>query len=363
MPTFRADVREIAPYVPGRPIEDVALEYGFDPADVIKLASNENPVPPIPSVRAAMAHMIDKVHRYPDNEARLLREKLSEVLGVRYEELMIGAGSSEILRVVAMACGGPGTSAVYGWPSFAVYRLGSIMAMTERIEVPLDDNRKFDLEAMLAAIRPDTTLIYLCNPNNPSGTFHPASDVAAFIDAIPERIMVLVDEAYHEFVTDPSHATALPFAVERPNVLVARTFSKVHGLASLRVGYGISRAENIVELRKAQAPLSVTALGQEAALESLKHPDEIAQRIADNAAGRDVLEAGLAELGVHHIPSQANFVYFRAPNGTETVTKAFLRHGIILRPFVDGWVRVSVGTPEENSRFLAALEIELVALQ
>jgi histidinol-phosphate aminotransferase len=363
VPTFRPDIRDIAPYVPGRPIEDVALEYGFDPSDVIKLASNENPVPPIPSVRAAMARLIDNVHRYPDNEARLLREKLSEVLGVRYEELIIGAGSSEILRVVAMACGGPGTSAVYGWPSFAVYRLGSIMAMTERIEVPLDADRKFDLEAMLAAIRPDTTLVYLCNPNNPSGTFHPASDVEAFIDAIPERVMVLVDEAYHEFVTDPSHVTALPHAVERPNVLVARTFSKVHGLASLRVGYGISRAENIVDLRKAQAPLSVTALGQEAALVSLHHPDEISQRIADNASGREMLESGLEKLGVHHVPSQANFVYFRTDAGTDVVTAAFLRHGIILRPFADSWVRVSVGTPDENRRFLEAFEIELETLQ
>lgn len=363
MPTFRADVREIAPYVPGRPIEDVSLEFGFDPAEVVKLASNENPVPPIPQVREAMARMIEKVHRYPDNEVRLLREKLAEVLGVRFEEVIVGAGSSEILRVVAMACGGPGTSAIYGWPSFAVYRLGSILAMTERIEVPLDAGRRFDLERMLASIRSDTTLIYLCNPNNPSGTFWPADEVAAFIDAVPERIMVLVDEAYHEFVTDPSHATALPFALERPNVLVSRTFSKVHGLASLRVGYAVSREENIVELRKAQAPLSVTALGQEAALESLRHPDEIAKRIADNADGRAFLEAGLAEFGIEFVPSQANFVYFRTDAGTEAVTAAFLRHAIILRPFADSWVRVSVGTPEENRRFLDAMRAEVDALR
>jgi histidinol-phosphate aminotransferase len=218
------------------------------------------------------------------------------------------------------------------------------MAMSDRIEVPLDTHLRHDLDAMLAAIRPDTTVVYVCNPNNPSGTIVTTQELADFVEAIPERVLVLIDEAYEEFVTDPDHSTALPLAVERPNVMVVRTFSKVHGLASLRVGYGVSTASTI-------------------ALESLRHPEEIAERIAANAAGREFLERGLAHLGVEFVPSQANFVYFRTEGSTESVASAFLRHAIILRPFGEGWVRVSVGTPDENRRFLGALAKEQASLR
>ena len=363
MPSFRADVREISPYVPGRPISDVAADYGFDPADVVKLASNERPVPPLPEVLDAIARAAGEAHRYPDNEGRDLRARLAEVLDVSYDEVMIGAGSSELLRVVATATGGPGTSAVYAWPSFIVYRLASILAMTDRIEVPLDAEHGHDLDAMLAAIRPDTTLVYVCNPNNPTGTVRSADEIAAFVDEVPERVLVLVDEAYHEYVTDRSHSTALPLAIERPNVIVTRTFSKVHGLAALRVGYGVSAAANIVELRKAQAPFSVTALAQAAALESLDHLDDIDARASENAEGRAHIEAALDELGIEHVPSQANFVYFRLGAPTEVVTDAFLGHAVILRPFRGGWVRVSVGSEDEIRRFVDALATELARLR
>lgn len=363
VPTFRADVREISPYVPGRPIADVATDYGFDPDDVVKLASNERPDPPLPQVLDAIARAATEAHRYPDNEGRDLRARLAEMLGVAYEEVMIGAGSSELLRVVATATGGPGTSAVYAWPSFIVYRLASVLAMTERIEVPLDASHSHDLDALLAAIRPDTTLVYVCNPNNPTGTVKTARDIAGFVDEVPERVMVLIDEAYHEYVTDESHATALPLAVERPNVMVTRTFSKVHGLAALRVGYGVSAASNITELRKAQAPFSVTGLAQAAALESLSHPGDIGERVAENAIGRRMIQESLADLGVDHVPSHANFVYFRLGAAADVVTHAFLEHAVILRPFASGWVRVSVGSEGENLRFVEALSAELHRLR
>lgn len=359
MPRFRADVREISPYVPGRPIADVAAEHGFDPADVVKLASNESPVPPIPEVQQAMAAALADVHRYPDNQARLLTAGLAESLGVEPGQVVVGGGSSEILRIVATAMGGPGTSAVYAWPSFVVYRLASVHAMSRTVEVPLDAERRHDLDAMLAAVTDDTTVVYICNPNNPTGTIRTAEEIAAFVDAVPEQAMVVIDEAYHEYVTDPRHVSALPLALERPNVVVTRTFSKIHALASLRVGYGITAAENVVELRKAQAPFSVTAQGQAGALEWLRHPGEIESRRRANATGRAELEEGLAKLGIAHVPSHANFVSFRLRATTAETTGAFLRHGIILRPFGDGWVRVTVGSEPENRRFLDALRQEL----
>jgi histidinol-phosphate aminotransferase len=359
MPMFRSDVRAISPYVPGRPIADVAAEHGFDPGDVVKLASNESPIPPIPEVQQAMAAALGEVHRYPDNQARLLTAALAESLGVEAGQVVVGGGSSEILRIVATAMGGPGTSVVFAWPSFVVYRLASVHAMSRVVEVPLDGEQRHDLGAMLAAVTDDTSVVYVCNPNNPTGTIRTAEEIAAFVDAVPEHAMVVIDEAYHEFVTDPRHASALPLAVQRPNVIVTRTFSKIHALASLRVGYGVTAAENVVELRKAQAPFSVTAPGQAGALEWLRHPGEILARRQANAEGRAELERGLSQLGIHHVPSHANFVSFRLRASTTETTEAFLRHGIILRPFGSGWVRVTVGSEVENRRFLEALRLEV----
>lgn len=362
MPRFRPDVLEISPYVPGRPIADVAAEYGFAAEDVVKLASNESPIPPIPEVLRAMTEALGDIHRYPDNEARRLRAALAVELGVAEDQLLIGGGSSEVLRVVATAVGGPGTSAVYAWPSFVVYRLASVHAMSRTVEVPLDTDQRHDLDAMLAAIDDDTTVVYLCNPNNPTGTIRDAGEIASFVRAVPEHVLVVVDEAYHEYVTEPGHDTAVPLAVELPNLVVTRTFSKIHALASLRIGYGVTAAANVTELRKAQAPFSVTGPGQAGALEWLRHPDEIERRRRLNAEERSSMEARVEALGVDHVPSHANFVSFRLGASTTRTTDSFLRHGIILRPFGGGWVRVTIGTPAENARFLDALERELPAL-
>jgi histidinol-phosphate aminotransferase len=232
------------------------------------------------------------------------------------------------------------------------------MAMAERIEVPLDRHGRHDLEAMLAAIRPDTTIVSICNPNNPTGTVLPAVDIAAFVEEVPERVLVVVDEAYHEYVSDPVHATAVPLAVERPNLIVTRTFSKIYGLAALRVGYAVSRAATVAELRKAQAPFTVSTMAQDAALESLAHEASMRQRAAEIVAERTRLEAVLAGRSLEVVPSQANFVSFRLGAPTAETSEAFLRHGVILRAFGDGWVRVTVGTPGENDRFLEAFENE-----
>jgi histidinol-phosphate aminotransferase len=351
VPTFRPDLREIAPYAPGRSIAEVARENGFDPAEMVKLASNESPVPPLEAVQEAIRAGAGLVHRYPDNETVELRRALSGVLGVPESHLWAGGGSSELLRVIAMAVGGPGTSAVYAWPSFVIYRLASMLTMSERIEVPLVDHRH-DLDAMTAAVRDDTTVVYVCNPNNPTGTYDSARSIGRFVESVPERVLIVIDEAYHEYVTAPDHSTAVPLAVERPNVVVTRTFSKIHGLAALRVGYAVARPETITELRKAQAPFTVTTLGQLAAVESLGHAEEIEARRDLNAAERARVEARLAELDVAHVPSQGNFVFFDARSLTDPAA-AYLRHGVIVRVF-GGWIRVTVGSVEENDRFLAA---------
>ncbi len=359
---FRPDIGEISPYKPGRPIADVAREHGFDPNEIVKLASNECPLPPIQAVQDVIAAGVGSVHRYPDNECLDLRAALSDQLDVPDDHLWIGAGSSELLRCIAMSMGGPGTSAVYGWPSFVIYRLASIIAMTNRIEVPLASGAVMDLDAMRGAITDDTTVVYVCNPNNPTGTYRPADEIARFIDAVPDDVLVVVDEAYHEFVTATDHETSIPLALERPNVLTIRTFSKIHGLAALRVGYGIGQPDLISSLRKSQAPFTVTSLGQTAATESLNHPDEVEKRRQSNAKGRAVIETGLRELGVEYVPSQANFVFFRLAGGSAETSAGFIKHGVILRSFSRGWVRVSVGSDEENRRFLDALKHHLTAV-
>lgn len=355
MPTFRSDVSRLAPYVPGRPVAEVARSYDVDPAGLVKLASNESPLPPFPAVREAIAAAVGDVNRYPDNDCWDLRHALAKHHGVPADHVWVAAGSSEILRVAALAAGGPGTTAVYSWPSFSIYRLGTVLALSAPVEVPLDGSGTHDVAAMTAALRPDTTVVYVCNPNNPTGTYLPPDAVGALVDAVPESALVVVDEAYEEYVTRPGHVSAIGVAVERPHVLVARTFSKIYGLAALRVGYAVARPETIAELRKAQAPFTVTSLGQVAAVEALAHPDEVETRRRENAAGRELISAALRAAGIEHTSSEANFVFFRLGSDAGATAEAFLRAGVIIRPFGDGWVRVSVGTPDENGRFLDAL--------
>ncbi len=347
MPTFRSDIREISPYLPGRSIAEVARENGFDPDDLVKLASNESPLPPLEAVQEKMRESVSGVFRYPDNDTVELRGALAAGLRVDPSEVWVGGGSSELLRVIALATGGPGTSAVYAWPSFIIYRLASMLAMTDRIEVPLIDYRH-DLEALAKAVRDDTTVVYVCNPNNPTGTHVGSAEIGRFVESIPDRVLIVIDEAYHEYVTAPDYATAVPLAIERPNVIVTRTFSKIHGLAAVRVGYAVAQSATITELRKAQAPFTVSTIGQVAAEESLRHLADIASRAADNAVGRERLERGLHDLGVPYVSSQANFVFFDA---SALGDPDFLKHGVIVRKFGD-WVRVTVGSEAENTRFL-----------
>lgn len=354
MPSYRSDLAQIAPYEPGLPIDEVARRHGLDPSSILKLASNESPHGPFPEAIEAMADAAAECNRYPDNEAYELRAELAKHLGVDADYLWVGGGSSELLRTIALAVGGPGTNAVYAWPSFVIYRLGSMWAMSERREIPLDGEHRHDLDRMAAAVDDDTTIVYICNPNNPTGT-HVASDaVEELVDRIPERVTVVVDEAYFEFVTAADYRTLIPLVADRPNLIVTRTFSKVYSLASLRIGYAVAQPTTIAEMRRAQAPFTVTQVGQAGARASLGNPGLLAARVEDNARGRRLLLDALADRGIPHADSQANFVWFES--GARDPSIAYIEAGIIVRTFGNEWVRVTVGTDEENRRFLAALD-------
>ena len=355
MPTFRSDLEAILPYRPGRPIGEVMREYGID--EVVKLASNENPLPPFPEVQAAVAAAAAGLNRYPDNDTFELTAAIAGHLDVDPARVWTGGGTNTLMLATALAVGGPGTSAVYAWPSFGLYRSGSQIAHTEGIEGPLDAGHRHDLDRMRAAVRADTTIVYVCNPNNPTGTHVAAKSLFAFVDSIPDRVLVVVDEAYCEYAQAVDYHTALPLTRERENVLVARTFSKVYGLAGLRCGYMVGAPATLAELRRVQLPFTVGSLAQVAAVEALRHQDRVAERAERNAAGLKLFFEELAERGIPFADSQANFVYLRPGDDGEATAAALLPHGVIVRPMGDpGWIRVTVGTDAENRAFFRALD-------
>ena len=353
MPTFRADLDAIPTYSPGKPIDEVSRDLGI--FDICKLASNECPTEPFPEVVAAIAAAAGDVNRYPEDSGFYLVNALAERHGVDTTEVWLGAGSTQLLGCVALSTGGPGTSSVYASPSFVMYPIATLVAGGRPIEVPLDGEWRHDLDAMLDAIDDDTTVVYVCNPNNPTGTYRSGADMAGFIDAVPSDVLVVVDEAYHHYVTAADYATALPLATERDNVVVTRTFSKIYGLAGLRIGYGIGQADTIAGLRKTQPPFSANTIAQIAALESLAHDDRMAEHVAANTAGRDQLESGLADRGIEYVPSQANFIAMKAGDDPKDLADRLLKEGVIVRP-MGSITRVTVGTEDENRRFLRALD-------
>lgn len=353
MPTFRPDLEAIPTYDPGKPIEEVSRELGI--ADIVKLASNESPVEAFPEVQAAIAAAVGGVNRYPETSAHYLAEALAEHLDVDFDQIWVGAGSTSILTSVALATVPGGGSAVFADPSFVVYPMSTALAGGIGVAVPLDDAYRHDPDAMAAAVRDDTRVLFYCNPNNPTGTHSRSEDVERLVSLVPERVTVVIDEAYAEYVTAPDYATALPLALERDNVIVSRTFSKVYGLAGLRCGYAVGNADTLHALKRPQAPFAVTSLAQVAALEALRHQDLVAARVKDNAAGREYLAAELREREIFAIDSETNFVLFKPGGDTGSVADALLHLGVIVRP-MGPWIRVSVGTAAENGTFMEALD-------
>jgi histidinol-phosphate aminotransferase len=353
MPAFRSDLDQIPVYRPGKPIDEVSRELGID--DIVKLASNEWPLEPFPEVIEAVAAAAADFNRYPENSVYHVVNALSAHLGVPADHIWMGAGSTELLTCIALAVGGPGTSTVFSDPSFVMYPISAALTGAEAIPVAATSVMGHDLAAMRQATRDDTSLVFICNPNNPTGSYLPIADVEAFIESVPDRTLVVVDEAYFEFVTAPDYGTAIPLAVARDNVIVTRTFSKIYGLAGLRVGYAIGQPGTLAQLRRAQVPFSVNSAAQAGALAALAHSDRLAERVSDNDLARRQMEEGLTLRGLDYVPSQTNFVLIRPVSDPQVLSDALLQLGVIVRP-MGPLIRVTIGTPDENRRFLAALD-------
>ncbi len=347
-------LERMEPYVGGKPIEEVARDYGV--RDIVKLASNESPTEPFPEVLEVIRELAASVHRYPDDRCHALGVVASERLGVPAESLWFGGGSGDLIRSLSTAVGGAGSKAVFGVPSFGLYPVFTTLAGATGVGVPVDAEHRLDLDAMLEAIDDATSVVYVCNPNNPTGTYRSALDVEAFIESMPPDVLVVVDEAYGEYVTAHDWGTMIPVALRQSNVVVLRTFSKIYGLAGLRIGYAVGMPATLAGLRRAQRPFTVSQLAQGAAREALRYPGRVEQRRLENERGRKILHDGLLQRGVDTVASQANFVYCDLGPDTERLVEELLRRGVIIRTYGDGWSRVSVGTELENRRFLMALD-------
>ncbi len=352
LPRFRSDLEAIPTYDPGRPSAEIAAELGLEA--IIELASNEHPVAPLPEVQAAIAAAADSVHRYPLTDAAYLVEALAAHYGLAPERLWIGPGSTAILTTVALAATGPGTSVVFGDPSFVVYRMAALLAGAEPIAVPVDAEWRLDPDALVAAIRPDTTVLYFCNPNNPTGTHRAATDVSRLVERVPDSVTLVIDEAYGEYATASDYESAISLTLDHDNVVVSRTFSKVYGLAGLRVGYAIGDPDTIRSLRRPQAPFATGALAQIAAVESLKHQTAIQERIAANGVGRSFIAEELSRLGQFTVNSQTNFVLWKPDSDAAQLSSDLLDRGIMVRP-MGPWIRVTVGTEAENRTLIEAV--------
>jgi len=350
-------VRELARYIPGKSIDEVARDLNLDPKSIVKLASNENPRGPSPRVLAAIAEAATEVTRYPDGNGFALKAALSDKLGVAPSQIVLGNGSNDVLELVAQAYLRPGDETVYAQHAFAVYPLATKARGAIGIEVPAKDFGH-DLDAMRAAITPRTRIVFVANPNNPTGTLAPAAEVAAFVASIPADVLVVLDEAYNEYLEPADRCDSMAWLARHPNLVVSRTFSKAHGLAALRIGYGVMTEGVADMLNRVRQPFNVNALAQAAALAALADTDYVDASRALNRSGMAQLAAGFAALGVRSLPSHGNFVLTKVGDA-DKVNRSLLAQGVIVRPVANyglpEWLRITVGLEGENERFLKAL--------
>ena len=354
-------VSAIAPYQPGKPIEELAREYGLDPARIVKLASNENPLGMPASAQAAIAQAVAGLGRYPDAAGFELKAALSERYGVPQDWLTLGNGSNDILEIVALALLEPGASVVYSRHAFVVYRLATQARGARHVMVPTHD-LGHDLNAMLEAIAPDTRLVYIANPNNPTGTFLSRETIETFLAAVASRhgtrVTVVLDEAYNEYLEPEQRFDSVALVRKYPNLLVSRTFSKAYGLAGLRVGFAVAQPALTDLLNRVRQPFNVNSLAQVAAIAALKDTEFLERSFQVNREGKVQLQTAFDHLKLTYVPSYANFVLVKVGDAAR-INLELLRRGVIVRPVAgDGlpeWLRVSIGLPEDNARFISAL--------
>jgi len=349
-------LREVAVYQPGKPIEETARELGLDPNAIVKLASNENPLGPSPKAMEAMRDALEKGHLYPDGGGFCLCNTVAAKLGVAPENVILGNGSNEVLEFLGHAFLNPGDDVIASEYAFIVYKLIATSFGARTIEVPGPDYQQ-DLEGMLGAITRKTRLIFVPNPNNPTGTLLSQKAIDHFMAHVPERVVAVFDEAYFEFLDDPPDT--LRFVRDERNIVVLRTFSKIHGLAGLRIGYAVGPADLIEVLHKTRQPFNVNSIAQVGALAALQDDDHLREtkRVVDE--GRAYLHEQFSKMKIPFVPGTANFVMVNVGDG-HAIFEKLLRQGIIVRPLkgynLPEWVRISVGTMEENKKLIAALE-------
>lgn len=352
-------VRKISPYVPGKPITELAREMGLAVDKIVKLASNENPLGMSPKARSAVEKALSGCERYPDQYE--LIAALAERLGIGQDQIVLGNGSNDVLDLAARVFLAPGRSAVFSQHAFAVYPLATLSTGAECIVVPAQ-HYGHDLAAMKAAIRLDTRVVWIANPNNPTGNFLPYAEVREFITHVPADVAVVLDEAYNEYLPPAERVDTVGWLKDFPNLIITRTFSKIYGLAGLRVGFAVAAAEVADLMNRVRQPFNVNNLAIAAACAALDDHLFVAESYQLNRRGMEQVVAGLKRLGLEHIPSHGNFVTFAVPDGT-AVNRRLLQQGVIVRPIggygLPNHLRVTIGLESENLRFLEALEKSL----
>jgi histidinol-phosphate aminotransferase len=345
-------------YQPGRPIEEVARELSLPADDIIKLASNENPLGPSRLAFRAMRKAAEQVNLYPDGGSFLLKQKLALHLGVTPNHLVLGSGSNEVIELLGHALLAPAAEVVVSQYCFAVYPIVTALFGGKLVVVPAK-NYGHDLEAMLAAITPNTRIVFVANPNNPTGTSVPAERLKQFIEAVPASVVIGLDQAYIEFQHDPLDLLPEVRAGARPNLLLMRTFSKIYGLAGVRLGYGIGHPDFVAELDKLRQPFNINSLAQAGALAALDDSKHVEKTRRINARGLKFYVREFRKLDLEFIPSTANFILVRVGEG-ERVFNELQKQGVIVRPLggyqLPEWIRISIGTPKQNQRCMEALK-------
>lgn len=352
----KKQIVDLPVYQPGKPIDEVKRELGLE--HIVKLASNENPFGCSPKVKEAIVPVLDQLAIYPDGAAMDLRAAMAEFLQVDASQLIFGNGSDELVMLTSRAYLEPGTNTVMATPTFSVYKTTATVEGADVIEVPLKDG-VHDLDGLLENISEQTRVVWVCNPNNPSGTINSEAEIKSFLDQVPKNVLVVLDEAYYEYVTDASYPESIQFLDKYPNVLILRTFSKIYGLAGLRIGYGIASPDIVDKINRVREPFNTSSVAQAAAIAAIKDQEFVQSCRSTNAKGREQLYAAFDDMDLSYYPSQGNFVLVNTGRDGNEIFQALLKKGYIVRSGVAlGFptsIRVTVGNEEQNEGFLSAL--------
>ncbi len=358
----RKEIFSLKPYVPGKPIDEVKRELGLE--DIIKLASNENPLGASPKAIQAIEDSLNQLHLYPDSNCFHLKKRLSDFLGMPENCILIGNGSDELLKLIAETFLNKEDEVIYGDPSFVEYEFTAKIMGAKCIAVPLLDF-KYDLEAVLAAVNEKTKIVYICNPNNPTGTIVTADELKDFVLRLPDDVIVIFDEAYYEYNENPQFLSGLEYVKEGRNAIVLRTFSKIYGLAALRVGYGLSTPEIVGAIERVMEPFNVNSLAQSGAIAALDDIKHINKGYQVNSQGKKYLYGEFEKMGLNYVKTDANFIFVDTGKDSQEVFHKLLKMGVIIRTGdifgFPSFIRVTVGTMEENQRFIESLKTILEA--